>query len=347
VSLSDTPGLARAADGSLHVVYEQDTGSTESYDQVIVSPRGVSTAPKAILSGWSTLIHGPVLIRNGSGLRLVFSGLRSTKTSDPFTSGALYTALSTNGMSYTLSTGAMSHAKTAYSDYGADAVMNGTTPVSAFAFSQSIYVHSGVSAKNPASEPDKTITNGTCCLYHTALVRDSASGAVYLGWASNGSKPGLWVERVLPTASSPALAPGSVSGGNFIMTDQRVALAARAGGGEYEAYCVGYPTCTSVRLWKVGAAASIAVPNSGGATSNIALAPGPGGVMWVIYTKGNHVYAVATNAAGTAFGTVANLAGPSGTQEVYKVAGEASNGTLDIVINNDKGLWHQQVAVAP
>ncbi|HEY3833357.1 MAG TPA: hypothetical protein VGO03_13755 [Acidimicrobiia bacterium] len=344
VSLSDTPGMARASDGSLHVIYEQDTGSSESYAQAVVSRQGVSTAPATVLGGWSSLIHMPVLIRDGSRLRLVFSGLRSTNIKDPFTSGALYTALSTNGTSYTLNAGAMSHAKTAYSDYGADAVMNGTTPIGAFAFNESIYVHSGVSAKNPATEPDKTVTNGTCCLYHTALVRDSATGATYVGWSSNGSKPGLWVERVLPTASSPAFVPGSVnSKGDFIMTDQRVALAARVGGGLYEAYCVGYPTCTGVRLWKVGATSSIAVPSSAGATANVAIAPAPGGQMWVIWTKSNHVYTALTNTAATGFGAVHNLTPPSGTSGVYKVAGEASNGTLDIVINNGAGLWHQQV----
>ena len=149
-----------------------------------------------------------------------------------------------------------------------------------------------------------------CCAYDTSLAGDSVSGAVSLGWYSNSSAQGISVQQISPTLGTPAQAPGSA-------TTYAGAVNSRPPGpgrgpdrpagtsGVWAAYCHGYPTCTGVSLWRVGAPSALTVPTFG------ECGPGghcgsTGGRLWVFWwpNGSRDVFAVRTNPAVTRFGRV-------------------------------------------
>src|SRR5262249_25625884 len=123
----------------------------------------------------------------------------------------------------------------------------------------------------------------------------------------------------------------------------RIGLAARAGGGVYAAYCVGYPTCSNVRVWKVGTTTTKDVPNSKFA-STISLSSGPSGRLWVAWADNiPKVRAVRTGEDGLAMGAVQNVGLPKGKSSAYSLAIDGSRGRGDIVVNVGDSMWHSQV----
>jgi hypothetical protein len=122
-----------------------------------------------------------------------------------------------------------------------------------------------------------------------------------------------------------------------------VALVARTGGGVYAAYCVGYPTCDHVGLWKVGTSKVTKVPSSKYAAL-IALSPGPSGRLWLSWSDNiPQVKAVRTGRNGAGFTPVRKVDMPAGTDAVYDLSVEGSTGRGDIVIQVGNGFWHTQV----
>jgi hypothetical protein len=172
---------------------------------------------------------------------------------------------------------------------------------------------------------------------------------VWLAWYGNGSTNatnGVFAMRIYPTVGSVLKAPGSSkmsSGVPSSIPTGRIGLAARAGGGVYAAYCVGYPTCTSVRVWKVGTSKTKDVPHSRFATT-IALSAGPSGRLWVAWADNiPKVRAVRTGKDGLAMGAVRNVGLPKGKSAAYSLAVEGSRGRGDIVVNVGDSMWHTQV----
>jgi hypothetical protein len=182
-------------------------------------------------------------------------------------------------------------------------------------------------------------------MYDATLVRDGST--VWAGWYENGGTAatnGFFAMKIYPTVGSPLKAPGSSVGTSSIPWLTRTAMATRVGGGAYLAYCVGYPTCTKVRIWKVGTSTTADVPGSKGATA-IGLSSGPSGRLWVAWVDDSRaVRALRTGVAGLSMGAVRNVGAPSGHGSVYNVAIEGSRGRGDIVVNVGNGLWHTQVS---
>lgn len=176
-----------------------------------------------------------------------------------------------------------------------------------------------------------------------AMVRSGSE--VWVGWYANGSTEetiGTFVRRIAPTLGPILKAPGSSVDTSAVPTE-RVALAARVGGGVYAAYCSGYPTCANIRLWKVGASRAMAVPGSRYA-ARIALAAAPSGRLWLSW--GNNiptVKALRTNRAATRLGATRDVGVPRGHNAIYALAMEGSTGRGDVVINVGDGFWHTQV----
>src|SRR5262245_11492673 len=73
-----TPGLARTADGTLHVLWVRGGGANADVVQQAISPNGaLSGQPTVVAANWQVVNPAADLVRVGSGLRAVWAGLRA------------------------------------------------------------------------------------------------------------------------------------------------------------------------------------------------------------------------------------------------------------------------------
>ena len=340
------PTVARFG-STLQVIWGSEMSSSSgSYFTAMLDGAGnVTTPSREIISNWKTLTDDPTVTTIGGQRFLAFSGLADGLT------GAEYYATSSDGLTWTKGAGSLSAAQSAYTDEGSDLLDNAGTPVwVGNAHAASLSWHVGISPTDPApAGSDGTLSLTGCCSYYAAAARDEASGAVYSAFYSNISTPtvdGIQVGQILPTQGTFAQAPGSSNGsGDSVDPGQRVAMAARTGGGVYVAYKLGYPTVTGIRVLQVGTGNTMDVPGSAGA-KGVALSGGPDGRLWVTWISNNKIKAVHTNAAATKFGSVGSWGAPHGTSTMWHVTSSAVAGGLDIVTSTSVAekinVWHTQ-----
>ncbi|MFL5796363.1 MAG: hypothetical protein ACJ77A_00310 [Actinomycetota bacterium] len=334
----DTVGMLRTSNGDLHVVYlkKKATNDTHAYGTVTLGLAGGVASTGTALSGWDSLEPDPRLVKDGTGLRLLFEG--ATGSSGCFSTGLVYTETSSNGSSWNLPTASLSSHSAGIGGLAATAETNGTTPVAAFAGGH--FFHEGVD-NCPASNTDGTINQtGGGTPTNPAMVTDPSNGSVWVAWYQSNSNPGYWVDQILPSQAAPKEAPGSddSSPKQSNQPNQPVALAARAGGGVYEAYCVATSTkaCAHVDLWKAGTTTPLVVPDTGtGNARHVALAAGPGGRVTVLWydTGQNRIHAIGTNTAATGFGLDRVVKPPPNTSELHSLQAEGTSGRLDVVVD--------------
>ncbi|MGZ4486554.1 MAG: hypothetical protein ACXVW1_01400, partial [Nocardioides sp.] len=342
VGIIDEASLHRTPDGVLHVLYPQEVGSNGQLGHTALSTTGATLSQGEVLpAAWDVRDSSPVLVGDGgTGLRAVFGGIESV---DPgyWSDGRMYTATAPEaGTPWTLSAQAVGASHSAYASYGTAATtLPDGTPVAAFPLNSTVTWHVGTGE----ADPDQSFTVGSCCAYDLAAVDDG--GTVWLGWYANGSTPatnGTFVREIYPALGAVLKAPGSSVGSDSLPTG-RVALVARTGGGVYAAYCVGYPTCTSIRLWHVGTTTTATVPGSRYA-DNPALAAGPQGRLWLAWSDNvPRVRVMRTGRSGLRAGAVRTLGSPPATSSVYTVAVDARGGRGDVVVNIGNAFWHTQV----
>jgi hypothetical protein len=335
------PGLHRTADGTLHVAIASSANNTNSIDVAHISAGGALTGRSSAISGWATTTFDPDLVAGpGGGMRLVFGGLRTTVTGDAYNEGYSYIASSdASGSAWTLApnTTPAVAASTGYASYGTGVTqLADGTLVTAFPLNSTIDYQVG-------SNPVQTFDVPACCAYDMSLVNDG--NVVYAAWYANGTPAGtqgIFVRQLYPTLGPVLLAPGSVTNGSSVSSSQAVAMAARAGGGVYLAYPVGYPSAKSVALWKVGDPKPKLVKHTKDA-EHVALSAGAGGRLWLAFDgTGGSLHAVQTNASATKLSDVQTIKTPKGST-VYGVGIEGSTGRGDLVFNDGSAILHQQL----
>lgn len=353
MSSIDAPTIARFG-SEVQILWSTDISSQQSqYATAILNGAGkVIAGPSAAFGPWSTIAHNPALIALGGQRFLAFSGLQSTTTGAPYTSGAEYYATSGDGRSWSLGPGSLSSTRSAYASYTNDVTDNGGTPVWVGSASSTTGInwHVGISPTDPAPEgSDGEFRLGGCCAYDGATVRDTATGAVWAAFYSNSSamnEQGIQVGQIVPYGGGFTQAPGSVKDYNGAAAStppsQRVAMAARAGGGVFVAYPVGYPTATGIKVWKVGSSQVLDIPARD--AGNVAMSADPSGRLWVTWEQGGRVKAVHTNTAGTALGAAGSFGKPKGANSVWHSASSAEAGGLDVAytftVRNAINVWH-------
>ncbi|MGZ4132361.1 MAG: hypothetical protein ACXVWF_04885 [Actinomycetota bacterium] len=340
------PTAARTGDGYLHVLWGTETNTlAEIYQHVRISPSGsVGKANQAIKWG-DGLTSDPKVLPDGSGLQTFFSGFHSTTTSDPLSTGA-YFRITAGSSGATWSAPVQSGQWTsAYGNYGTGATLLADgTPVVAGELNSDVYWHVGTNA----ADPDGHFNISGASILNLSLATDAKTDEVWAAWYDL-SKGGVWVRRILPSLTTPVRAPGSVTKtGDSLSPYQSIAMAAPSSGGVYVAYCVGYPSCTSAQVWKIGAKGTLTIPG----TKNVRmidLSVGPVGRIWAAYMSGNdyHLYAARSNKSVTKFGTLGDLGRPKGAYG-YKLDIEGSLGRGDVIINAQSttgvfNIWHTQV----
>jgi hypothetical protein len=344
---SDEVSEARAADGTLHVLWLRKDGNNQDMMHTAISKDGtVAGSPSIVLHNWATLSTPAVVAADGK-LYAFWGGLRSTDTKDPYSAGSLYMATSDGtGATWNLETGAKSRSHSTYASPTAATISKGGDFVTAWAVSFALQAHVGLDP----SKPDLVLEK-RCCAYQPKLVTDSQSGEVVLEWYSNISKAnGLYAQTLSPSLGTAVYVPGSAdeTRSSSLSADQRVGITARQGApGIYLGYCSGYPTCKTANVWPYRAAEPMVVEQAPGARF-VNIAAGPDGRLWLMWMRNGRIYAVRSNRAANRFGPVVSVTPPKGMSFIWKVGGEGSLGPLDLlasmtVASQGLATWHTQV----
>jgi hypothetical protein len=334
----DTAGMLRTADGNLHLVWLKKKAGNGTYGlgTSTISLAGKLLATGTALSNWQTLTPDPQLVRDGSGMRLIFEG--NTGSSGCYLDGSVFTETSANGTTWSLAHGSLSSHTVGVGNLAATTESDGTTPVAVFAGGHLFHV--GVDPNCPALSMDGTITPTVgSAMGNPTTVTDPHDGSVWVGWYQSFAKQAYWVDRILPTQGAPIEAPGSADPAPFQnnQPNEPAALAARIGGGVYMAYCTASASaaCAHIDVWKVGSAKPMVVPGSADTTyARVSLTAGPQGRLWVAWYNGakNVIHAVRTNTSATSFGVVRTIKAPPKTFSFSDIQTQGSSGRLDVVI---------------
>jgi hypothetical protein len=337
----DEVGLARTADGVLHVVWPKRGGTQGGILHRPISRIGGLGIATAATASWDAVDNPDLVVLPNGTLRLFFAGLGTT-----FAQGGIQSAsASASGASWVPQGSRVSASVGAGGPVGATVLPDGT-PIFTWASGTDLFVHVGLSS----GAPDLNVgPSPRCCFYLPNVERDRASGQVVIAFHSLvEGVPGMFVQTIRPAVGQRRLVPSSLTKGNFVAPDQRTPLVARSAGGLFVAFCKGYPTCRSVRLWKVGSSKPLTVA-TGGTIEDVNASPGPDGRIWVMWqnSANKRVYAKRSNRAVTRFGPLTVIKPPAGTTAIWKVGGEGSLGTLDLLVSvstsGSLATWHTQV----
>ncbi|RKS72626.1 hypothetical protein CLV35_2873 [Motilibacter peucedani] len=348
VGLSAEPSVARWGQ-QLVTAWAQTTSPTsESLHTRVLDRLGRPAGAIGTVATWSDVTDPSVLTLAGVPT-VVFGGLRSLDTNDPYTGPMAY-AQAPDATSWSLGAGSLTQTHDAYGAYGLGAVDDGTgSPVVALAASSTdhVTVHHGIDPAVPAAAPDEEVA-GTVEAQQVNLAKDPLTGNAYAVWyaARDEANEGVRAAQVWPTVGAPT-APAPLSTVAFqgaresVNPGQRVAVAGRVGGGVWAAYASGYPSAHRLVLWDVVSGRTLSLPRRG-AVQYVGLSPAPGGRLWVWWVEGPTVYAARTNPAVTAFGAVRAVAAPGGWSPT-RTAGDGSLGPLDVVVNSAADGVHSQI----
>lgn len=337
-------GLARTADGVLHVVSLRRNGAKSELWQIRIGSDGRLLGSNAIVRGWSGLANPDVILSADGGLRVFVGGSQSPATANP---GLVTATAPTQGGPWTIQPDPVSPgAEAATADVGATSTKDGT-PIAVWATTSGLRYRHGL---DPAGA-DVVVPLPGCCASEPDAATDSATGKSYIAWASSAAQAsGTYVQPIGPRGviGQPLYAPGSASKDRAaaVPPGERVAVTTRLGaGGVYVAYGVGYPTVRRVALWPVGAARPVLRLPAAGA-SDIALAAAPEGRLWLAWAQNGTGYVTRTNRAATRVEPVRAVSSPPRTTSIWRVQGEGSLGPLDLIANIDATggttFWHQQ-----
>ncbi len=349
---SEQPALYRTSDGVLHVVWVRREGDPYDYVNTRIRLNGTIAGSTQILANWDYL-NLPKVIRGPSGgMRVVFSGHRNTTAGDPFSSGAIFTTTGTgSGTSWAAPnpSQSMSNDHLAGGPVGA-AVDSGGLAWAAWANTGTLKTHAGVDPdNNPSNDLDQTWQVGGA--YDPDLAVDGATGAVVLGWFSlKDDQHGLYAQQIAVPAGSRVYVPNTASASKDQAIFQplgRTEITGRTQSkpGVYMAYCA-YPSCATVRLWKFGASTSRVVGSGQSTGTEVAIAAGSNGRLWVLWMRENTIWARRSNPSATAFGETVKIRAPALIQ--YKLDAEGSRGPLDVFVTaaDDDfalALWHRRL----
>ena len=330
-SVSAELGIARTADGRLHVAWRN--GDTTVRTRA-VSPAGQLGSPATIVSGWS-LGGDPTLLAAGSQLRAFFSagtpveGLLSSiapQAGAPWSSPALVVNAE------------VVRART----IGATTVAGGV-PLQTWYTGGDIAVHRGTA-------PSRVYTFGfPGSDARPNVATDTQTGAVLTTWCNFGGPGGVYVRRVDPASGAPVAAPVKLPGSTTAYqgaahatcvlestVSRREPLAARAGGGFYVAGTAGYPNRDRVLVWRLDSSGALrstllATRARQATHSDPAIAAAPDGRIWVAWLRtgrnGWMIVARRSNRAGTAFGAPVTAPRPPGG---------IVNGTVNLSAQGDR-----------
>ena len=341
VTASGTPtiadvGLVRGTDGILHVIWAQ--GTTPGREKIMDSPVGPGGTPaaRATIASGLYLVTDPDATATPGGLDAFWNGIQSGKPSSP--DGTFEATRPARGGHWKLSGSTPPLPAVPFTSSG-DSAGTGSDgkPWVAFTGTDSLVVlHLG---HHETRIPPKT----GCCVYNPGFGTDGAAGTTWLAYVSViGGKEGVYSQRLSATAAAGAATrlPGSVTGGNTILTSQRIGITGRGRGraGVYALYAAGYPSPKALDLLRLGTGTPVKVATFGGFSEEVAgdtVTAGPNGRLWTTWFDGDgtpaQLFVRASGTTGLSFGKTVKVKLPAGTSRIYKVYTSAQAGRLDVI----------------
>jgi hypothetical protein len=357
ISNIDEAALARTPDGTLHVVWRIPGANNDTLVHDAVGPNGVVAPPNVITTGWAGIDSVPDLLATSSGLRVIFGGIRTTDEGEPNSNMSTATA-PPSGATWDLQIGNIVTGDAAYgSDVGAALLPDGT-PIFAFGGTGSgVFTHRGLDPGTPNFQLQSQL--GGCCGYSPDVAVDQKTGATFAVWISNAdTNEGVYAQSLDPSTGAPSGSVAKMPGSSTLFNGtqqtsqqlQRVPVVARTGGGVYVAYPGDYPVTKKVFLWRIADTKSAVLAFSD--FDHVAnLAADPEGRLWVVWAERSskpQVFARRSNKTATKFGPAVKISIPKGQESVYKIAGNAQSGPLDVVAllgssTSTQAQWHTQI----
>ena len=303
-------GLARSADGVLHVIWNRGNSPTSIFETRL-SPAGKAAGTSTVATGWQGNNGLSLVVMHDKTLRLFAPGVGGINT---FTAPAA-------GGHWTLQSGASWGGAVAESAYviGATVAKDGQ-PVTAWRGSAAAGVPPGSIPQ--AYEPG---------MIESFLATDAGSGAIVLSGATNAGQGGVYVQRVLPSPGPRVvLPPLGKEWGN--------GLSGRIGAaGVYVAYADG----KAARLYRYGGRSRTLAR---GAYSSATLCAGPGGRLWIAWgDNAGNVSVTRSNRAASVLEPVQRLKLPAGALTFLQCEGSMGPADLFASAQLGGGFWHAHV----
>ncbi len=315
-------GLARTADGVLHVIWNRGSSST-SILETRLSPAGKVIGTSTVATGWGGNGGLALLVMPDKTLRLFAAG--SVKPLSAASGINTLTAPAAGGK-WSLQTGV----------YWGGAVANAAAQIGATLTrdGQPVTAWAGTAAQGvpPTSIPPAYVPDQT----GTGLATDAATGAVVMSGVTISGKGGVFVKKVLPGAGPSVTLPLPFGTNNWYS-----AVSGRIGAaGVY----VAYVDTKAMHLYRYGAKSRTLAT---GPYTSAGLCAGPAGRLWIVWgDQADGLFVTRSNKAVSGFEPVQKLTGPGGSSDgLAFVQCEGSVGPLDLFadINIANGFWHTQV----
>jgi hypothetical protein len=338
--LSGTPiipdiGLARGADGVLHIVWQRGNTPASIVDTPITAAGKVGSQV-TVASNWF-LTTFPDATATPSGVDAIWNGIKSNSPNSP--QGIFLATRPRSGGSWSVSGTVLPPVTATPFTTSPDTATTGSDgkPWVAYDGPASMVVqhvgHPGVQI-SPAT---------SCCLIAPGLAVDGSSGKTWIAYASLITHHEGIFARPLAASGKPSgaatLLPGSVQGGNVLVPAERIGLASRGRGraGVYAVYAAGYPFVKSLDVLRLGTKTphSLATFTTTRQLAGDTIAADPNGRLWVAgFTAANGragLFVRRSDTAAGRFGPIENIALPAHTTTVWKVYASAQAGQLDVV----------------
>lgn len=334
-------GLARGADGVLHVLWTTGSGPWRIKDTPIAASGRVGTAATIATDFLAT---DPAGTTTPSGVAAFWNGIKANAPNSP--QGTFTATRPRSGGTWSVSGSVFAPLPAVPDTSSSDSATTGSDGKPWFAYSgtDSMVVDHVGHPEVQVAPADK------CCFYNAGLAVDGASGQTWLAYSSliPGGE-GVFARPL--TATGKPLAPGRrlprsvAASGLIIPPAQRTAVTGRGAGrgGVFAVYGSGYPKFTSLREIRLGTSSARTLATFG-RTQDLAgtdITAGQGGRLWVAWATGRGtrpgLLVRRSNPAAGVFGPAERVALPGGTTAVLKVYINARGGALDVVALIDRG----------
>lgn len=323
----DQLGLARTADGTLHVIWNRGNQPPSSIFDTRFSPGGANLGTTTVTSSWDGAKNGlALLVMPDKTLRLFATGGHS----DADSNGGMSTFTATaGGTGWSLQPDVWG---------GPVAAASGIVGATLTKDGQVVTGWRGTAAEGlpPTSIPQSAYAPFQLA---THLATDAGSGAVVLAGVYGGGKGGVYVQQVLP-----GVGKAVVLSDNSYNNDWITGLSARIGApGVY----VAYADTKAVHLYRYGGSSKTLAR---GPFTSATVCAGPDGRLWVAWgDNNNEVLVTRSSRAVGAYEPVQKLTLPQQTRNGLRyLQCEGSAGQLDLFADvvdkaNGIGFWHTHV----
>lgn len=321
----DQLGLARTADGTLHVIWNHGVTPPSAILDTRFSSDGAKRQTTTVAGRWDGA-------RNGLALLVM-----PDKTLRLFTTGNHASTDSPGGVS-SFTAPANAAAWTLQPEVWGGAVASSGSVIGA-TLTKDGQVVTGWRGFAATGIPPSSIPPAYAAFQlATHLATDAASGAVVLAGVYGGGKGGVYVQQILPSKGKAVVLS---DGGNN--NDWVEGTSGRIGA---PGVFVAYADTKSARLYRYGGGSKTLAR---GSYTNATVCAAPAGRLWVAWGNNSELFVTRSNQAALGFEPIQKLGLPQGsTNGLRYLQCEGSRGPVDLFGEvadkaNRLGFWHTHV----